>query len=437
MSIFVDLRRRQRAGDPIRVAVVGTGFFGGGLVRRMARMPGFKPIVAANRTLDRAVAALRAAGVDGSGIRVCDDPETARASLDDGLYVATSRLDLPAQIEAVDVIMEATGDVLVGAEIALAAIRGGKHIVAANPETQATVGPILKLMADEAGVIYSDVDGDQPGILKNLYDYCVGLGLEPIVAGNCKGVLKRYATPETQTAFAEANGLKPWIASAAADGTKLNIEMAVVANATGMLPAVRGMVGPQTTLEGVVADFERLGLFERGPIVEYTLGIPNGVFVVVRSDDPEVRREFRYLKLGDGPHYLLYRPHVLVHYEAPLSAAEAVLYGAATIAPDGPPVAEVVTVAKRDLTAGRRLDGIGGFDCYGLIARADEARAEGLVPIGLAGDARLTRDVAKDEPITRDAVVFEEENLVLDLRRQQDDRFATGDGSPNRRGSGR
>jgi predicted homoserine dehydrogenase-like protein len=428
MSIFTDLQRRQLAGRPIRVAVVGTGYFGGALVRQMAKMPGLVPAVAANRTLERAVAALRSAGVDPSLIRLCDDAGPAQAALDEGCYVATRSLDLPAHIDGIDVVMEATGDMLVGARVALEAIRRGKHIVAANTEVQATVGPILKSKADAAGVVYSDVDGDQPGILKGLYDYCSALGLTPLVAGNCKGVLKRYATPESQAAFARAHGLQPWLATAAADGTKLNFEMAVVANATGMLPARTGMVGPETTLEAVLDDLDRHRLLSQGPIVEYTLGIPRGVFLVVHSDDPVDHRELAYCRMGDGPNYLIYRPHVLIHYEAPLSAAEAVLCQAATIAPRDALVTDVVTFAKRDLKAGARLDGIGGFDCYGLIAPADETRVNGLLPTGLAGYARLTRNVTKDEPIRRDAVVFEEDNLVLRLRRQQDAMLVPGTG---------
>jgi predicted homoserine dehydrogenase-like protein len=422
MNIFTDLQRRQREmGKPIQVAVLGTGYFGSGLVRRIARIDGLSPAIAANRTLDKAIDALRQAGIDQARIRVCDDPRAAQAALDSGLHVATSSLTLAEHVPSVDVLMEATGDVLIGTMVAMAAIRARKHLVAANPETQATVGPILRHLADEAGVVYSDVDGDQPGIIKNLYDYCVGLGFEPLVAGNCKGVLKRYATPETQQAFASATGIKAWIASAAADGTKLNIEMAVVANATGMPPAVRGMYGPTTSLDTLLCDFERHGLFDKGPIVEYTLGIPNGTFLVMRGgDDPEVGAEFRYLKMGDGPQYLLYRPHVLVHYEAPLSAAEAVLYGSATIAPrPRPPVAEVVAVAKRDLRAGQRLDGIGGFDCYGLIATAEEAGRENLLPMGVAHWMRLTRDLDQDAPIPYDAVEPVEENLVLDLKARQ------------------
>jgi predicted homoserine dehydrogenase-like protein len=149
-----------------------------------------------------------------------------------------------------------------------------------------------------------------------------------------------------------------------------------------------------------------------------------GVFVVFREDDPVTQGELRYLKMGGGPFYLLHRPHVLVHYEAPLSAAEAVLHGAATVAPRGAPVAEVAAYAKRDLEDGQRLDGLGGFDCYGLIARADEARREGLLPVGLAGFCRLNRAIRKDEPIPADTVTFEEENAATTLRRRQDAHFA-------------
>lgn len=427
MDIFVDLARRQREGRPVRVAVVGTGYFGAGLIRRLAAIPGMQPVVAANRTLSRAIDALLAAGFARATIRVCDDPHTAQAALDKGQVVATTILDLAAHLAGVDVVMEATGDVLLGATLALDAIEHGKHFVAANVETQATVGPILKARADAAGVVYSDVDGDEPGMLNALLASCRGLGFTPLVAGNFKGVLKRYATPTTQAAFAQAHNLQPWIATAAADGTKLNFELCTVANANGLPPATRGMVGPPTTSpDTLLAEFARQGLFEHGPIVEYALGGGRGVFVVAHSDDPQFQQEFRYLKMGDGPYYLFHDPYVLIHYTAPLSAARAALYSTPTIAPVGTPVADVVAFAKRSLTAGKRLDGIGGADCYGLIVRADETRDEGLLPIGLASYARLTRDLPADQPIPLDAVEFEEENLVIELRRRQDSMFVDG-----------
>ena len=425
MSIFAELIRRERQlGRPVRVAVVGTGWFGGGLVRRVAAVRGMTPAVVANRTLARAVHALESAGLPEDRIRVCDDVESASVALADGCAVATSRLELPALVPAVDVIMEATGNVVVGTEIARHAIAHGKHVVAANPETQCTVGAILKRLADEAGVVYSDVDGDQGGILSELYDYCTGLGLEPVVAGNCKGVLKRYATPATQAAFSAETGIKPWIASAAADGTKVNMEMAIVANATGMRPVVPGMVGPQTSLATLLSDFERLGLLDRGPIVEYTLGIPSGTFMIVHADGPELREEMRYLKMGDGPYYVIYRPEVLCHFAAPTSAAQAVLFQTATIAPRGAPIADVATFAKRDLHAGEQLDGIGGFDTYGMIVGAAESTEQGLLPMGLAEFACLTADVRKDEAVRYSAVRLDENNPVVALRHQQDQLFA-------------
>jgi predicted homoserine dehydrogenase-like protein len=181
------------------------------------------------------------------------------------------------------------------------------------------------------------------------------------------------------------------------------------------------MVGPLTAgPDTLITDLAREGLLEHGPIVDYALSGGRGIFVIAQSDDPHLRREFRFLKMGDGPHYLFHDPYVLTHFTAPLSAARAALYTMPTIAPSGPPSAEVAAFAKQALTAGKTLDGIGGADCYGLIVRADEARDEGLLPIGLASYARLTRAIPADHPIPLDAVTFEEENLVLELRRQQE-----------------
>jgi predicted homoserine dehydrogenase-like protein len=424
LSLFAELQTRCRAAGPIRIAVVGTGFLGAGLVRRIGAIEGMVPALAANRTLSRAVAALRTAGVDEDAIDVCEDAHGAWAALRRGRYVATSSLGMGAQVPGIDVVMEATGDPLVGAEVALDAIAAGRHVIAANPETHATVGPALRALADSGGVVYSDVMGDEPGNLNLLYEHCAGIGLEPVVAGNFKGVLKRYATPATQAAYAEANHLKPWIATAAADGTKLSFEMATVANATGLPPAVRGMIGPAVTdLESLISNLDRAGLLTCGPVVDYALGPFSGVFLVTHGQDAILRQEFRYLKMGEGPYYLFTRPKLLIHYEAPLSAAEAVLHHSATVAPRGAPVAEVVTVAKRDLEAGRRLDGIGGFDCYGLVTTAADAAVQRLLPMGLSGFARMERDVARDEPIGRADVSFAVDNRLLELRRRQDAMF--------------
>ena len=428
MHVFRDLERREReVGRAVCVGVVGAGFFGSGLVRRLEKVRGMRAGVVANRTLSRAIDAIRSAGVGDRDIVVTDDGDAAGRAVEEGKYVATSRLDLPAEVSTVDVIMEATGDVLVGAAVALGAIRAGKHAVCANPECQATVGAMLRREADRYGVIYSDVDGDEPGISKRLVDFVEGLGFDVRLAGNCKGVLKPWATPETQRGFAEANGLQPWMATAAADGTKLHFEMTCVANATGYgLPGGRSvdMSGTTVTPETLVGDLEAAGVLGDGiglGVVDYVFGMSSGVFCIVRCEDVQTRRELKYLKMGDGPHYVLRRPHVLIHYEAPLSAAEAVLYSHATITPlPGEPVAETVAYAKRDLAAGRRLDGIGGFDVRGVITSGELARREGLVPIGLASCFRVIRPVAADAPIRWEAVEPVEDNELLALRRRQD-----------------
>jgi predicted homoserine dehydrogenase-like protein len=421
MNIFSDLLARQsRLGRPVNVAVLGAGFLGGGLVHHLSKIQGMCPALVANRTVERAEAVLRRAGVDSSRIVHTDDPDAAAQAIESGYRVVTRELMLPALIPDIDVIMEATGTLHVGAAIALEAIEHQKHVIEANPEVQCTVGALLQARADHQGVVYSDIDGDQPGIIMNLHNYVSGLGLETVVLGNCKGVMKRYATPATQEAFARDAGISPWIATAAADGTKLCLEMAIVANATLARVARTGMAGIETKLETLLPDMKRAGLLTESPLVEFTLGIPSGVFVIARSTDPQIQKEFRYLKMGDGPEYLFYRPYVLCQFEAPLTAAEAVLYGTATIAPEGRPRVDVASYAKRNLRAGESLDGIGGEKYYGLIMDWELLGREDALPVGIAEYARLRRDVKKDAPIRRDDVVLDENSLVVRLRQVQD-----------------
>ncbi|MBV9354230.1 MAG: NAD(P)-dependent oxidoreductase [Chloroflexi bacterium] len=402
------------------MAVVGTGYYGGGLLRRLAVLPHFSPRVAVNRSLDRALSAFGRAGI--VDVVTTDEPDAAQAALDAGRYVASTDPLLPTMLRGIDVIAEATGDLLVGATVAQSAIEHGQHLVAANSDVQATVGPRLKSLADRAGVVYTDIEGDEPGLLSNLYSYCLELGLEVVVAGNGKGVLKRYATPATQAAFASAHGLQPWLATAAADGTKLNLELTTFANSTSFVPAVPGMHGLVTDWEYLVDACRDAGLLGGGRYVDYALG-GRGVFVVIHSEDPIVQADFEYVKLGGGPYYVLHHPYVLVHYEAPRSIARAVRDGLATVAPRDAPTADTIAFAKQDLEPGKRLDGIGGFDTYGLIVRADEARRDRLLPVGLAQYGRLRRKVQRDEAIDYDAIEFEGDNLALKLRREQDLEF--------------
>ena len=361
MRVFRDLEQREKEGRPILAGVIGCGFLGSGIIRQLVWTKGLMPAIIANRTAAKAIDALKRAGVDPHLIRFCSDLRSAERAVCEGFYVVTSDLSIPYEIKSIEAIFETTGNILVGAEAALQAIGSGKHFVAANPEVHATVGPILKYKADQAGVVYSDIDGDQPGLIQRLYEYVKGIGMEPVVAGNCKGVMKRYATPETQEAYSKANNIKPWIATAAADGTKLNLEMCVVANANGLKAPAPGMTGVQTSLGTLIDDFERMNLLGQLKIVEYTLGIPVGVFVIGFHDSLWVSTEMQYFKMGRGPYYLFFHPHVICQYAAVPAFAEMVLYRYPAIAPQGKPTTEVAAFAKRDLKHGGRLDGIGGF----------------------------------------------------------------------------
>ena len=299
------------------------------------------------------------------------------------------------------------------------AIEGGKHVVMMNAETDATVGCLLKHKADEAGVVYSNSDGDQPGVLKRLVDQVRCMGFEVVAAINCKGFMDVHATPDSIRPWAEKQGTSLPMTTAFTDGTKMNIECAVLCNATGLVPEMRGMHGVRTALADALPDC--LAAFGRRGLVDYTLGgdFGGGVFVIAHCDDPAMVRPYmQYLKMGDGPDYLFFRPYHLCHMETPASIAEAVLDGEPTIAPLGNPVTEVIAFAKRDLSAGQSLDGIGGFDCYGRIDTAQNAAS--FLPVGLVEGAIATRALARDEPIRADAVELRADAPIVRLRREQD-----------------
>jgi predicted homoserine dehydrogenase-like protein len=398
------LERRHLEGNPIRVGLVGAGAIGGAIAHQLLTpVIGIELAAIAGGDRDRAEAIVR-----GSAARVLDDP----------LEVCTA--------PDVDVIIEATGDAEAGAHATLAAIKHGKHVVLVNAELAATLGPILRVRSEQAGVIVSYTDGDEPGILMNLYRYATAIGCRPVLAGNVKGLLDPYRTPETQQGFAAEWGQKPTMVTSFADGTKLSMEMTLVANATGFGVARRGMTGHRCAhVKDVPALFDAEALLERG-LVDFVLGAEpgSGGFLVVYDDEPWRREWMRYFKLGDGPFYVFYQPWHLPHLEAPLTAARAVLFHDAAVSPRGGPVCEVVTVAKRDLRTGERLDGIGGFTCYGAIENSDVSGVERLLPMALSGDCTVMRDVARDEAIGIDDVEVPPGRLADALYAEQAAMFA-------------
>ena len=422
--ILLDRALQQRAagGNPVRVALVGAGFMGRGFVNQVVNsVQGMELVAICNRTLANAERAYREAGVE--SFRTAQDADGVSAAVRDGVPVITSSYEGVGAAEGIDAIVEATGAVEYGAQVALAAIEGGKHVVLLNAEVDGTVGTVLRQRAEAAGVVLSGCDGDQPGVQVNLYRFVRGIGLTPLVCGNIKGLQDPYRNPTTQEGFARQWGQDPHMVTSFADGTKISFEQAIVANATGMTVERRGMRGADHAghVDELTTTFDVEELRRAGGVVDYVVGAKPGpgVYVLATHDDPKQRHYLNLYKLGPGPLYSFYTPYHLCHFEVPSTVARAVLFGDAALQPAGPPTVEVVTVAKRDLAAGHCLDGLGGYDTYAVAERADVTAGQTLLPMGVAQGCVLRRDVAKDEVLSYADVVLPEGRLVDRLREEQ------------------
>jgi predicted homoserine dehydrogenase-like protein len=427
--IIVDtaLRKRAEAGNPIRVALVGAGFMGRGFVNQVVNsVPGMQLAAICNRTQENAERAFTEAGV--TEWEVVQDAVGLDKALARGVPGITQNYQAICESESIDAIVEATGHVEFGAHVVTAAINGGKHVVLLNAEVDGTVGSVLKAKADAAGVVLSGCDGDQPGVQLNLVRFVKGIGLTPLVCGNIKGLQDEYRTPTTQQAFAEKWGQDPYMVTSFADGTKISFEQAIVANATGMTVEKRGMRGTDHRghVDELTSAYDVDALRAAGGVVGYVVGSQPGpgVYVLATHDDPKQRHYLNLYKLGEGPLYSFYTPYHLCHFEVPMTVARAVLFGDATMAPLGAPTVEVVTVAKRDLPAGTTIDGLGGYDSYGVAERADVTASENLLPMGVAEGCVTTRDIAKDEVLTYADVELPAGRLVDELRIEQAKMFA-------------
>ena len=416
------LRRRK---DPVSVAIVGCGWWGSGVALSFRHTPGLHPRVLVDKDIERCVRAFREYGAGNEEILVVESAADLRRA-EDHRYVALPEISMLEELPrlGIDVIHEATGEVLAGARCALLSIAAGIPFTTVNSEMDATIGLELARRAAQAGVLYSNADGDQPGCLARMLDDIIGWGFEPRIAGIAKGFLDHYQTPQGVMPWVPAGG-NPHMISAAADGAKTGMELSVVANAFNYPPLQRGMHGPTTDKAGLIEAYRRVADLDAldGGHIDFTLGTTEPgmgapVFVVAYSDDPWLAREMKHYKKGPGPYYLFFRDHHLGSIEARATIAEAALFASAALTPRVW-CSEVITMAKRDLRAGARLDEIGGYDYYGVAERANVAATDGLLPAGLACFATLLCDVAKDEPIRYEHVELED-NVALELRRLQD-----------------
>jgi predicted homoserine dehydrogenase-like protein len=424
IGLHTELAQREATGRPVRVGLVGAGQMGTDVVATTSVMQGVRVVAAADLDVDRALGSYRIGQVAGEVV-VAESAAQADAAVEAGKLVATRDFRVVTDMRAIDVVLESTGVPEIGALAALRSARSGHDLALMNVEADITVGPLLNWYAHRKGVIYALAAGDEPAACKELYDLAVSMGFTVVAAGKGKNnPLDRHATPADAAVRQEASrrGLSPNMLIEFVDGSKTMIEMAAVSNATGLVPDVRGMHGPDTDRDHLAETFrlrEDGGILGRTGVVDYGVGrVAPGVFLIVRTDHPRLREAMVLRDMGEGPYYTLFRPFHLCSIEVPLTCALLAIRGRSNMAPLDRLVSEVFAVAKRDLLPGDTLDAIGGTAYYSLIDTYEVARAEDLLPIGLAKGARVLQPIARDTPI-RTANVEVETSAVHTLRQLQ------------------
>ena len=424
MELLRKLKVRADTGNPIRVGIVGCGQMGSGLAHAVSLVKGMRVDAIADIQPERAIDTFAALGRSRDDIVVTDTLSAAQDALKAGRALVTADALLMPRLEALEANVEATGVPDIGARVAHESIMNRTPVILLHVETDITVGRYLSDLARRMGTVYTVASGDEPGVCKMLYEQAMLMGFEVVCLGKGKNnPIDFGATPDSCAEEARAKKMNPKMLAAFKDGTKTMVEMAAVANATGLLPDVPGMHGPKVELADLAKVFVPKsdgGIFARRGCVDFSTGaIAPGVFAVVYSDDTRVRTDMKFITRADGPYYLHFRPYHLCDLETPQSIAEAVLLGEVTVAPEAMH-AEVVCVAKRDLRPGEKVGGIGGAEIYGRIYTHEQLARERLVPIGIAAGGTVRRDIPKGTPMTEEDFVVDDSTFVCRLRRMQE-----------------
>jgi predicted homoserine dehydrogenase-like protein len=424
MEIYERLLQRAAEGRPIRVGLVGCGQMGSGLVHVTNQIQGMDMMAIADMDLSRPLSTLKAMGIPESDVCITNQVGQASDALRAGKRLVTENAVMLARLEALDAVVEATGSTEVGASVAWNCILHSKHVIMLNVETDVTVGPLLHRLAQKANCVYTAASGDEPGVCKMLYNLAGTMGFEVVCLGKGKNnPINLQATPDSCREEAQRRGMNPKMLAAFQDGSKTMVELAAMSNATGLVPDVPGMHGPKADvpdLNKVLIPTEHGGILGRRGCVDYSTGkVAPGVFAVITTPDPRIRVDMKFLSMGDGPYYTLYRPYHLCNVETPVSVAEAVLYGESTIV-SRRLVSEVVTIAKRDLKAGETVGDIGSPDILGRIYVYQEAHARRATSLGIAPGGKVVRDIPAGEMLTTDNFVPDPGKFVYKLRQMQD-----------------
>src|SRR5712692_4292392 len=443
---------REAAGRPVRVGLIGAGKFGTMFLAQVRRTPGMHLVGLADLNVERARNQLRSCG--------WSEPQFSAANLGDALR--SGRTFVTADAEAligfadIEVMIEATGDPRTGIGFALQSIAHGKHIVMVNVEADVVAGPLLARKARSAGVVYSLAWGDQPALICEHVDWARACGFKVIAAGKGTRYEPHYhrSTPDTvwdildkYLQIKDRNSINPKMFNSFVDGTKSGIEMTAVCNATGLVPQSGGLGFPPATrfeLADVCKPKADGGTLEAAGVTEVVSSVyrdgrdvPHhlalGTYVVFEGESDYARRCFsEYAMLPDksGRYAALYRPIHMIGLELGVSVASAALRREPTGAPTGFR-SDVAATAKRALRKGEMLDGEGGFCVWGKQVPAERSLAAGFLPLGLAHEVGLKRDIAEGECLTWSDVAYDENDTAVKVRREMEAAF----GRPNVQGA--
>jgi predicted homoserine dehydrogenase-like protein len=433
VGLAAELKAYAATHGPVTLGVVGAGQMGTDLAVQCALMPGVRLGVLCASTPTRVEAAMAMAGLEW---RAASSAIEADGVIESGRVAFVDDFRTLCASGHVQVVIDATGNPNTGTMIALEAFRNGKHVVMLNVEADITIGRLLKREAARAGVVYTGAAGDEPAATIELIGLAQALGFEVVAAGKGKNnALKFDAMPAEFAEEAARRNMNARVLVEFVDGSKTMVEMVAIANATGLVPDVPGMHGPDAPLDNlaqVLCSKTDGGILSRSGCVDYTIGkgVAPGVFAIVKPSHPRVMERITDLKVGPGPCYVLSRPFHLTSLEVPLSAIKAVMHGMPDLQPVDHPVAECAAVAKRDLAPGDLLGKIGETDYRGFAMTWVDARAAKALPLGLAEKARVTRPINKGEKLTYGNCVPEESYVVTKLRREldaEDARFLPGE----------
>ena len=446
MNLHKMLQARAAEGRPIRVGLIGAGKFGAMFLAQAIRTPGMHVMGIADLSPDRARESLRRVG--------WPEEQFAAANADEALRTGATAItdDAAALIAAdgLDVVIDATGSPAAGIRHALLACEHGRHIVMVNVEADVLAGPLLAERARAAGVVYSLAYGDQPALICEMVDWARAAGFDVVAAGKGTKYLPAFhaSTPDTVWGYygltpeaAEVGGMNPQMFNSFLDGTKSGIEMAAVANATGLTPPRDGLAFPPCGVDDLPAVLRPRGdggILDGKGMVEVVSSVDRndgpidrdlrwGVYAVFEAPSDYAMRCFSEygLRTDDSGRYAaMYKPYHLIGLELGISVASAALRGEPTGAPEAWR-GDVVATAKRDLTEGEMLDGEGGYTVWGKLMPASDSLALGGLPIGLAHGCRLKRTIAAGAPVRWADVEMDETQEIARVRREMETQFGT------------